>query len=272
MPELPEVETTRRGLEKSLPGRTIVAVEAKAIKMRRPLDPKSLRTGLVDRTFSTTRRKGKYLLLDIDEGSLLVHLGMSGRLQLADPNCARPQHTHFVAILDNGLELRLTDPRRFGFVHYLATGLESDDPSLARLGLEPLTDGLVEYLPLLFRSSVSPVKSLLLDQRRVVGIGNIYATEALWRSKIHPRRSGAKVSVVRLKRLAVAVQSVLREAIEKGGTTLKDFAAPDNSPGYFTIHLAAYGREGQPCPRCDRALKTIVISGRSTAYCPRCQR
>lgn len=272
MPELPEVETTRRGLERHLIGRSVVAIKAKQINMRRPLVPTHLRANLVGRKFSYARRKGKYLLLDIADGSLLVHLGMSGRLQVTSKHTETQRHTHLILVLDNGCELRFTDPRRFGFAHYLEVGEEENDPSLLRLGIEPVSDDLIDCLPPMYRTSLAPIKSLLLDQKRVSGIGNIYATEALWRSRIHPSRPGARISVDRLKHLAGSVQDVLNEAIEQGGTTLKDFAAPDGAKGYFAVRLAVYGKEGRPCPRCQKALVRKVIGGRSTTYCTGCQR
>ena len=272
MPELPEVETTRRGLEQHLVGRAVVAIKGQPITMRRPLVPNVLSSNLVGRRFSCARRRGKYLLLDIGEGSLLIHLGMSGRLQVAPGGNSIQPHTHLIAELDNGHELRFTDPRRFGFAQYLRAGEERRDPSLCRLGFEPLSDDLIDILPQVFRSSKAPIKNLLLDQKRVAGIGNIYATEALWRSKIHPIRSGSRIAVQRLENLAFSVQEVLEEAIAQGGTTLKDFAGPDGTQGHFAVRLAVYGKEGRPCPRCGHVFKKRVIGGRSTTYCPHCQR
>lgn len=272
MPELPEVETVRRSLEACILGRSVTGIDAHSIAMRRPLDPETLRAGLTGETFSSARRKGKYLLLDVGEGSLLIHLGMSGRMQVAQTGTARPAHTHATIMLDNKTEIRLNDPRRFGFIHFLSDGEEATDPSLKRLGIDPLASDLAATLPALYRPRRAPVKNLLLDQRLVAGIGNIYAAEALWRSRIHPLRPGAKVSVNRLRRLSYALQNVLREAISQGGTTIKDFAAPDGSQGYFAVRLDVYGKENRPCPRCDRPLKKITTGGRSTTYCPACQR
>jgi formamidopyrimidine-DNA glycosylase len=272
MPELPEVETVRRHLERTMLGLEITDVACRSPSMRRPLDPGRLRSGLAGKAFVGARRRGKYLLLDVDDGSVLMHLGMSGILGIAPSGSPFADHTHLVIRFEDGRELRFTDPRRFGFAHFLAGGEEEDDPSLRRLGIEPLSKQLPTELPRLYRARRAPVKNLMLDQGLVAGIGNIYAAEALWRAGIHPRRRGSAIALPRLVRLAQAIQSVLREAIEQGGTTLRDFAAPDGSPGYFTVKLDVYGSAGRSCPRCSETLRSATISGRATVYCARCQR
>ena len=273
MPELPEVETIRRALELDLTGPRIISVSGRSIALRRPLDVARLQPLLIGRQFLTPRRRGKFLLLDLDPpGSLLIHLGMTGRIQLVKASLPRRDHTHLVIHLNDGRQLRFVDPRRFGLVDWLDPGEERRDPSLAKLGVEPLDPSLSRVLPPLLRSRRAPLKSLLLDQRLVAGIGNIYAAEALWRSGIHPRRSGNRTSLVRLRRLAEAVRSVLGEAIEKGGTTLRDFAGANGEMGFFAVQLSVYGRQGERCVNCGSTIRAEVIGGRTTAWCPRCQR
>jgi formamidopyrimidine-DNA glycosylase len=273
MPELPEVETIRRALELDLTGPRVTSVSGRSIALRRPLEVGKIAALATGRRFLTPRRRGKFLLLDLEPpGSLLVHLGMTGRIQLVKASLPRRDHTHLVIHLNDGRQLRFVDSRRFGLVDWLDPGAEGRDPSLAKLGVEPLDPSLNKVLPPLLRSRRAPLKSLLLDQRLVAGIGNIYAAEALWRSGIHPRRSGRRTSLVRLRRLADAVRSVLGEAIERGGTTLRDFAGPDGEEGYFAVNLNVYGRQGEACPKCSTTIRAEVIGGRTTAWCPKCQR
>jgi formamidopyrimidine-DNA glycosylase len=273
VPELPEVETIRRILALQLPGLRIETVSGQSIAMRRPLDVERLADRTIGRTFFVPRRRAKYLLLDLDPtGSLLVHLGMSGRVQLAYESAPMADHTHLRLHLSDGRQLRFVDPRRFGLIDWLDHGAEERDPSLRGLGIEPLAPGLEETLPPLLRLRRAPLKSLLLDQRLVAGVGNIYAAEALWRAGIHPRRSGSRTSLARLEKLARAVQQVLADAVARGGTTLRDFADPDGEAGFFAVELKVYGRQGDPCVRCHGTLRSSVIGGRTTAWCPQCQR
>jgi formamidopyrimidine-DNA glycosylase len=273
MPELPEVETVRRTLELELSGPRITSVSGRSIALRRPLDVDRLKPLLIGRQFANPRRRGKFLIIDLEPpGSLLVHLGMTGRIQLVKASLPRRDHTHLVIHLNDGRQLRYVDPRRFGLVDWLEPGMEERDPSLARLGVEPLDPSLNRVLPAMFHSRRAPLKSLLLDQRLVAGIGNIYAAEALYRSGIHPRRSGNRTSLVRLAALADEVRSVLGEAIDRGGTTLRDFADPDGEMGYFAQELSVYGRQGEGCPKCGTTIRSDAIGGRTTAWCPQCQR
>jgi formamidopyrimidine-DNA glycosylase len=273
MPELPEVETVRRALEIDLTGPRVTSVSGRSIALRRPLDVDRLQPLLIGRQFLTPRRRGKFLLLDLEPpGSLLVHLGMTGRIQLVRASLPRRDHTHLVIHLNDGRQLRYVDPRRFGLVDWLEPGAEGRDPSLAKLGVEPLDPSLHRVLPPLLRSRRAPLKNLLLDQRLVAGIGNIYAAEALWRSGIHPRRAGNRTSLSRLVGLTHSVQEVLRDAITQGGTTLRDFAGPDGASGFFSVKLNVYGRQGEPCGRCGATIRAAVIGGRTTAWCPACQR
>lgn len=273
MPELPEVETVRRILERHASGARVHTVDGASIQMRRPLDLDTLRLRLVGRQLAGFRRRGKYLLADLSDGHhLLLHLGMSGRLMLQPASTERLRHTHLILGLNGAVELRLVDPRRFGFAVWLAADDEARDPSLAALGVEPLATDLDVVLPAVLRGRTAPLKALLLDQRLVAGIGNIYANEALWRAGIHPRRSPRRTSHERLVRLATAVRAVLTEAVEQGGTTIRDFATPEGDFGYFAVRLAVYGKGGQPCPRCGSLLREAPIANRSTVWCPACQR
>ena len=273
MPELPEVETVRRALALELPGRSVEAVRGRSIGMRRPLDVDHLASVLPGRRFTTLRRRGKYLLLDLDPpGTLLNHLGMSGRLTIGRPETPVLPHTHLTLELDDGRELRFVDPRRFGLMAWLEPGAEALDPSLTALGIEPLEPGLETSLPPLLNARRAPLKSLLLDQHVVAGVGNIYAVEALWRAGIRPTRRGHRTSIARLTRLAHDVRSILIEAVDQGGTTIRDYATPDGNFGYFAIQLTTYGRQGEPCLRCGATLRAEVIGGRTTAWCPGCQR
>jgi len=274
MPELPEVETIRRALELHLGGRAVTGLRGRPVRLRRPLDVERLRANLVGARFGQPRRRGKFLLLDTGPaGTLLVHLGMSGRLILAaGRSVPEAPHTHLALELDDGRELRLVDPRRFGLADWLGRGQELTDPSLARLGVEPLDPGLVTALPPLLAGRRAPVKALLLDQHIVAGVGNIYATEALWRAGIRPGRPAGRIARHRLTRLAEEVQRVLLEAIAAGGTTLRDYSAPDGELGMFGLRLGVYGRDGEPCPACGDPLRRSLIAGRSTCWCARCQR
>jgi formamidopyrimidine-DNA glycosylase len=273
MPELPEVETVRRALELELPGPRITSVSGRSITLRRPLDVDRLKPLLIGRTFAAPRRRGKFLLIDLEPpGSLLVHLGMSGRIQLVKASVPRRDHTHLVIHLNDGRQLRFVDPRRFGLVDWLESGAEHHDPSLARLGIEPLDPSLKRVLPPLLRARRAPLKNLLLDQRLLAGVGNIYAVEALWRARIHPKRAGCRTSEARLVTLARAIQDVLSDAIDRGGTTLRDFAGPDGESGYFAVNLNVYGKQGEPCVSCGTSIRAAVFGGRTTAWCPSCQR
>jgi formamidopyrimidine-DNA glycosylase len=272
MPELPEVETVRRALEIGLEGLSVTGVRGRPVMMRRPLDPPKIASRTTGRAFTGARRRGKFLLLDFDiEGSLLVHLGMSGRLLLGDADLPELDHTHLVLELSDGRELRLVDPRRFGLAAWLDPGAEAGDPSLSSLGMEPLAPGLEDHLPPLLHAKRSPLKSLILDQRLVAGVGNIYAAEALWRAGIRPTRHGFRTSLVRLRRLSREIQAVLTEAVTQGGTTIRDYATPDGNFGYFAVELQVYGKRGLPCPRCRTELRDARIGGRSTVWCLTCQ-
>lgn len=273
MPELPEVETVRRGLAAHTAGLQLTGVRGAPVTMRRPLRPGHIRERLAGRTLVEPGRRGKYLLLRVEGGgALLIHLGMSGRLLLTTPETPGVRHTHLTLEMGNGRELRLIDPRRFGLAVWLEEAEIATDPALARLGPEPLAPEIDRLLPPRLKAHRAPLKSLLLDQTVVAGAGNIYATEALWRAGIRPTRRGDRTSAARLARLARELRAVLLEAVEQGGTTLRDFAGPDGNAGYFEVRLQAYGRAGRPCPRCGAVLGSTRIAGRATVWCTACQR
>lgn len=274
MPELPEVEVLRRSLAPRLVGERIVGVEVGRRALREPVDRRALRRLLPGRRIERLRRRAKYLLIDVEGGhTLVVHLGMSGRLTLAPPEAPREAHEHVVILLGSGRRLRFRDPRRFGLVLVRPTARLGADDHFAHLGLEPLEPGFDgTRLAEAARGRRGPVKGFLMDGRIVVGVGNVYASEALFAAGVHPRRSVARLSAARWQRLAAAVRATLLEAIAQGGTTLNDFADGEGNPGEFQTALAVYERAGEPCPRCGAGVRRSVLAGRSTYYCPACQR
>jgi formamidopyrimidine-DNA glycosylase len=268
MPELPEVETTVRGLAQVLQGRRISRVEARRPDLRRAL-PVDLGQRLTGAVVVGLRRRAKYGLIDTDRDDTLVfHLGMSGRWRI-DP-LEIGKHDHLLIDTDEGRRLALNDPRRFGSVDLVRTSELEAWPPFAALGPEPLeTDARTLRERLAGRSA--PIKLLLLDQGIIAGLGNIYVCEALHRARIHPARAGGSIALRRLERLVPAIHDVLREAIAAGGSTLRDFASPDGELGYFSKKFAVYDREGQSCS-CGNGVRRIVQGGRSTFYCAGCQR
>jgi formamidopyrimidine-DNA glycosylase len=270
MPELPEVETTRRGIEPHVTGRTISWVAVREPRLRWPV-AESLAQSITGRTINTVARRAKYLLLGTDRGRLMLHLGMSGSLRVLTSITEPGKHDHIDIGFTGGTVLRYRDPRRFGSMFWLP-----DDEShflLDHLGPEPLSEAFSgDYLYSKSRQRRVAVKTLIMNGRVVVGVGNIYANEALFRSGIRPERLAMRVSGARYERLAQAIKSVLAEAIDAGGTTLRDFVQEDGSPGYFRSRLDVYGRKDLPCVKCGRALKEIRQGGRSTVLCSNCQR
>lgn len=268
MPELPEVETTVRGLERVLLGRRIERVELRRPDLRRAM-PEGLGQRLVGARVTGLRRRAKYGLVDTDRGDTLVfHLGMSGKWRV-DPEEIE-KHDHVVIETDDGRRVALNDPRRFGSLDLVPTEELESWPAFAALGPEPLEIDARQLRQRLAGRN-APIKALLLDQGVIAGLGNIYVCEALHRAHIRPTRAGGSVSLERLERLARAIREVLAEAIEAGGSTLRDFASPDGELGYFSKTFAVYDREGQACP-CGGRVKRMVQGGRSTFFCPRCQR
>jgi formamidopyrimidine-DNA glycosylase len=275
MPELPEVETTRRGIAPHLIGRRIVNVTLRRADLRWPI-PREISELLPGQRIDDVERRAKYLLLHTAAGSALLHLGMTGVLRVLPPDIAPGTHDHVDLLLEPGQQtgpriLRFTDPRRFGCLLWQPPGATHE--LLSNLGPEPLTDDFDGAL--LWRRSrgrKAAVKLFLMDNAIVVGVGNIYASEALFAAGIDPRRAAGSISRARYDRLAGEVKRILAYAIERGGTTLRDFINPDGAPGYFFRELFVYGREGEPCKVCGTPIKQTVIGQRSTFWCPRCQK
>jgi formamidopyrimidine-DNA glycosylase len=270
VPELPEVETTVRGLERVLKGRLLRRVEARRADLRRAL-PLDLGQRLTGARVTSLGRRAKYGLIDTDRGDTLVfHLGMSGRWRIAPAEIGK--HDHFILETDEGAMLALNDARRFGSLDLVATEALAEWPAFAALGPEPF-DLDAKGLRASLKGRKAAIKLLLLDQGIVAGLGNIYVCEALYRARIGPKRAGGSVSLARLERLVPAIKAVLEEAIDAGGSSLRDFASPDGELGYFSKRFDVYGREGESCRSdCGGTVRRIVQGGRSTFYCPSCQR
>lgn len=271
MPELPEVETTRAGISPHILNHSIRRVEIRNRNLRWPITS-GLAGKLKDKQILFVKRRGKYLLLGIDTGTVIIHLGMSGSLRMVKSGTPPAKHDHVDIEFDNGQCLRFHDPRRFGCVLWT-----KDDPMLhkliASLGPEPLSDGFsAQLLYDLSRNKKVAVKDFIMDSKVVVGVGNIYASESLFRAGIHPKRAAGKVSQKRYEQLAKDIIEVLTEAISQGGTTLKDFVGGDGKPGYFQQTLAVYGREGEACIKCGAAVRCVVLGQRSTYFCSQCQK
>ncbi|MFY0989351.1 bifunctional DNA-formamidopyrimidine glycosylase/DNA-(apurinic or apyrimidinic site) lyase [Halomonas sp. C05BenzN] len=274
MPELPEVETTRRGIAPHVEGREITEVIVRQARLRVPV-PVDLVDRLVGARVGELARRAKYLLVPVsgrgEAGTLLWHLGMSGSLRIARLGELPKKHDHLDLVFDDGAILRYHDPRRFGFVDWLAGSAERD-PRLSRLGPEPLSDAFDgERLYALSRGRRLAVKPFLMDSAVVVGVGNIYAAEALFLAGIDPRRAAGRISRERYDRLADAVREVLAAAITQGGTTLRDFVAGTGEPGYFKQRLNVYGRDGQSCRRCGAELRLVTLGQRASVFCGSCQ-
>ena len=275
MPELPEVETTRLGLLLHVEGRRVASVVLRRHDLRWPI-PDAVHTLWPGQRITAIRRRAKYLLFDTAAGSALLHLGMSGSLRVLPGDTPVRTHDHVDIVLDDagdlsGQVLRFNDPRRFGCLLWQAPG--ETHPLLAGLGPEPLTDAFDgDYLFMRSRGRSVAVKTFLMHQAVVVGVGNIYAAEALFTAGISPLRTAGSVSRARYRLLADAVKTILAHAIQRGGTTLRDFISPDGAPGYFAQELLAYGRGGEACPRCGRRLRQASIGQRASVWCGHCQR
>lgn len=271
MPELPEVETTRRGIAPHIQGQRVAEVIVRNYKLRYGV-PKSLELEFVGQTIDEVVRRGKYLLLQSAVGSMMIHLGMSGSLRYLNEAKSPNKHDHVDVLLKNGGCLRLHDPRRFGSVLWL----RSDEPEhalLKKIGPEPLSDEFDGYhLHHRSRGRNTAVKNLIMDSGVVAGVGNIYANEALFMAGIHPLRAAGRISLKRYDVLAVEIKRVLQAAIESGGSTLRDFVNSDGKPGYFAFEHKVYGRDGQPCQSCGATLKLVRLGQRATVYCGQCQR
>jgi formamidopyrimidine-DNA glycosylase len=271
MPELPEVETTRRGLEPLLVGRTIQSARIHNRALRWPV-PHGLSRSLAGKTVRLIDRRSKYLLLDCTDGTLIVHLGMTGHLRVIPANEPLRKHDHVELLLDDGRALRFNDSRRFGAILWTRED-PLTHPLLKELGPEPFDRAFTAgYLAGRAQRRVVAVKPFLMDAKTVVGVGNIYASETLFRAGIDPRRAAGKVSRAAFQRLVKSVREVLTEAIEAGGTTIRDFANSAGEPGYFSVSLQVYGRDGEACVTCSTPVRLVRLGQRSTYFCAKCQR
>ena len=271
MPELPEVETTRRGLEPVLVGQRVRAVVVRNRALRQPV-PRGLSQSVVGTTVRGVSRRGKYLLLACGAGTLIIHLGMSGRLWVVRDGAAPTTHDHFDLVLENGTVVRLRDPRRFGLVLW-QPGEPLAHALLARIGPEPLAaefDGSVLHAATRNRSAA--IKHVLMDSRVVAGVGNIYASEALFRAGIHPRAAAGRLSLARCTRLAAKIRETLELAIVAGGSSLRDYVRSDGQAGNYQSQFLVYDRAGEPCRHCRSPIREIRQGQRSTFYCPKCQK
>lgn len=276
MPELPEVETTRRGIEATALNRRLVAMPVRERRLRWPI-PDCLPDCILSQTLSACQRRGKYILMQFgDTGTLLVHLGMSGSIRSCSPDTFWRDHDHLQWEFEGGQCLRYHDPRRFGSIlwHPRQAGPVLQHPRLAALGIEPLEGGLsAEHLRKGTRGKAQSIKQVLLAGQIVVGVGNIYASESLFRARIHPELPAGRLTRSQAQRLASAIIDTLNDALSSGGSTLRDYVNATGEPGsYFDVYAAVYEREGQPCRQCGSGIRRIVQGQRATYFCPRCQR
>lgn len=270
MPELPEVETTLRGILPHVKGKTITDVHVRQAQLRWPV-PTQLASKLSQRKILAVTRRAKYLLLTLSNGTVIIHLGMSGSLRYLDAQTPAQKHDHVDIIFADNHCLRLRDPRRFGAVLWSSQDI-SEHPLLRSLGPEPLSSAFnAAYLFACAQQRKIAIKSFIMDSHIVVGVGNIYANEALFQCGIHPTRAAGRIAMPRYENLVVAIKQVLRTAIQQGGTTLRDFTSADGKPGYFRHALQVYDRSGQPCTRCTQRIRKIILGQRSTFYCTHCQ-
>ncbi|MFU8892904.1 MAG: bifunctional DNA-formamidopyrimidine glycosylase/DNA-(apurinic or apyrimidinic site) lyase [Luteolibacter sp.] len=272
MPELPEVETTRRGIEPHISGKKIREVIVRRTDLRQPVTPGI--DAIAAQRVRNVRRRSKYLLIDLDAGAtLLVHLGMSGSLRITRESDEWRRHDHVAITFSPDVQLRYHDPRRFGLILVLPPSAETSHPLLKKLGPEPLgATFTTETLAAGCSGRTTTIKQVIMDAEVVVGVGNIYASEALFRAGIRPRTRASRISRPRLENLAAAIRQVLAEAIEQGGTTLRDFVNSDGQPGYFRQRLFVYDRADQPCRICATPIQRSVVGQRSTFWCPQCQK
>ncbi len=270
MPELPEVETTRRGIEPYLLNHTFTDAIVRQTQLRWPV-PRGLAKKIRQQSIHAVERRGKYLLLKLEQGTIMLHLGMSGSLRITPSDTPPEKHDHIDLQLDSGQCLRLRDPRRFGSLHWI-TGEPLQHNLLKNLGPEPLSaDFESEYLFKKSRKRKLAIKLFIMDSKIVVGVGNIYASESLFRAGIRPTRAAGRVTRAEYERLVHAIKDVLKSAIQSGGTTLQDFTNSEGKPGYFQQKLHVYGRTGEACHNCGTPIKHRVMGQRASYYCPQCQ-
>jgi formamidopyrimidine-DNA glycosylase len=271
MPELPEVETTRRGIAQAVTGQHVKNVIVRESRLRWRL-PDDFAAQLERQNIREVGRRAKYLLLQLDRGTLIVHLGMSGSLRVLPASTAALKHDHVDIVLESGHCLRFNDPRRFGSMHFTVEPITLH-PLLAKLAPEPLSDEFdTHYLLKQAKRRKVTIKQFIMNGNLVVGVGNIYASEALFRAGIRPSRAAGRVKREELAKLVKAIKAVLTDAIKAGGTTLRDYVSADGTPGYFRQKLYVYERDGQPCRKCKTAIKQLRHGQRSTYYCPECQK
>jgi formamidopyrimidine-DNA glycosylase len=269
MPELPEVETTKRGIAPYIEGQQVTQIIVRQAKLRWPI-PDSIQQ-MCQQTVQQVQRRAKYLILKTPIGSALIHLGMSGSLRIVEQDTVAEKHDHIDLCFDNGNVLRLRDPRRFGSVLWTQAPL-AEHRLLKKLAPEPLSDAF--HADYLYRQAINrrvTIKVFIMNAHHVVGVGNIYASEALFIAGIHPTRAAGEVSYTETTRLVECIKQVLRAAIEQGGTTLKDFANPQGESGYFQVKLQVYGKKDQTCSQCSSTIQSIKLGQRASFYCPTCQ-
>ncbi|MGB5339729.1 MAG: bifunctional DNA-formamidopyrimidine glycosylase/DNA-(apurinic or apyrimidinic site) lyase [Gammaproteobacteria bacterium] len=270
MPELPEVETTRRGIAVHVTGKRVTRVIVRNPDLRWPV-PGRLAREITGQTIEAVTRRAKYLLLKTGSGTAILHLGMSGSLRIVDAGLPAAKHDHIDIVLNGKRALRYTDPRRFGSLHW-TRGPAERHRLLRDLGPEPLSSGLTgDYLYATSRGRRVAIKNFIMNSHIVAGIGNIYACEALYMAGIHPQRAAGRISKKKYALLAEVIKEVLSDSIAQGGTTLRDFVNGDGEPGYFKLHLNVYGKTGEPCLSCRVPIRAIRQGQRSTFYCPKCQ-
>lgn len=270
MPELPEVETSRRGISPHTLGKYFKAVLIRQSQLRWPI-PAHIATTLIGLRLDSIERRGKYLLLITAQGTLLIHLGMSGNLRITSQDQAAGKHDHIDFIFDDDTVLRFNDQRKFGCILW-ETGNIDKHPLLASLGPEPLSPAFnSEYLQHRASKRSVPIKTLIMNSRIVVGVGNIYASEALFMANVQPTRAAGSVTQQEHQQIVSSIKTVLQQAIDQGGTTLRDFINAEGKPGYFQQSLSVYGREGQPCLRCSEPVRHIKINQRASYFCDQCQ-
>jgi len=274
MPELPEVEVIRRGLQNHLPGRKVFDITAGNKKLRLPMPRRNLKKYILGTRIKSVGRRAKFLLITMDNGAcLVVHLGMTGRLGIFPSGTPRAKHDHLRLQLDDNMQLRFSDIRRFGFIHVLAPGSDFSNTMLANLGPEPLGRGFTpEYLKNSAAGKSRPLKNFLMDSRIVAGIGNIYACEILFHAGLNPGKKISSLSIKEWARVVDSSRHVLRKAIACGGTTISDFVNASGRSGYFQLELQTYGKQGRPCSCCSTPITKKTMAGRSTFFCPKCQK
>jgi len=270
MPELPEVETTKQGIKPHLEGQIISGITVRNPRLRFPV-PEDINELCAGKKITAVTRRAKYILIHLSQGCILIHLGMSGHLRIVSNEVSVKKHDHITLNLTNGLALHFYDPRRFGLFFFIDEN-PYQHKLLAHLGPEPLTEEFNgSYLYSKAKNKNKPIKSFIMDNEILVGVGNIYASESLFLAKIHPNTMAKTLNEAKCYLLTAQIKQILNQAIKAGGTTLRDFYAFDGKPGYFSMSLNVYGRKNQPCFQCQQLIETVVIAGRNSSFCPGCQ-